>query len=628
MEQAFAKETAIRRSGMNSGPHSGPHWGARSARRYVPDSGREVRNAAIRFARQAGRMARRRHAGRMIHLLNILAAIALLVWGTHIVRVSMLEAFGEAVRQVLAKSLRRRAPALLAGMGVASLLQSGTATCMLVASFVAGGLVPTAAALAVVLGADVGSALMAVLFSFDLSWMSPLFILVGVVLVLSAEQGQPGRIGRIGRMAIGLGLVMLALDLIVSATAPMTRSDALRDLLLALPNDVLLDIVIGAVLTVMVHSSLAVVLLVAALSASGGIPVTESLGLVLGANLGSGLLALLSSARAAPEVRRLPLANLLCKALGCAALLPFLGVALQALQRFVPDAPGQVVAFHLGFNTMLALACVGFVGPLGRLMERLLPAVAADKQARQRPPRLDPDALSVPSLAITCAAREALHQADLVETMLRGVLTVIRNDDLALAGQLRTMHDRVDELHTAIKFYLTRMSCGQLSESENRRWTDVLSFTINMEQSADLIERILLDVEEKQIRRQRSFSQAGMAEIADLHQRLIANLQLAMSVFLERRVRDAERLLREKAAFRDLEHRYTASHIARLQDQTAKSIETSSLHLDLLKDLKRINSHICAVAYPILDSAGALSDTRIRHLRLASVEASGQHHPG
>jgi phosphate:Na+ symporter len=576
-------------------------------------------------------MARGRHAGRMIHLLNILAAIALLVWGTHIVRTSMLEAFGEPLRQVLAKSLRRRAPALLAGMGVASLLQSGTATCMLVASFVAGGLVPTAAALAVALGADVGSALMAVLFSFDLSWMSPLFILVGVVMVLSAEQGQPGRIGRIGRigrMAIGLGLVMLALDLIVSATAPMTRSDALRDLLLALPNDVLLDIVIGAVLTVMVHSSLAVVLLVAALCASGGIPVTESLGLVLGANMGSGLLALLSSARAAPEVRRLPLANLLCKALGCAALLPFLGFALQALQQFVPDASSQVVSFHLAFNIMLALAFIGFVGPIGRLVERLLPAPASDRAPLQRPRHLDLEALSTPSLAITCAAREALHQADVVETMLRGVLTVIRNDDLALAGQLRQMDDTVDELHNAIKFYLTQMSRGELSDTESRRWTDVVSFTINMEQCGDIIERILLDVEDKKILRQRSFSEAGMAEIGDLHERLIANLRLAMSVFLERRVRDAERLLQEKAAFRDLEYRYTASHIARLQDQTAKSIETSSLHLDLLKDLKRINSHICSVAYPILDSAGALSATRIRHLRLASPEPSGQHQRG
>ena len=561
----------------------------------------------------------------MIHLLNILAAIALLVWGTHIVRASMLEAFGEPLRQVLVTSLRRRAPALLAGMGVASLLQSGTATCMLVASFVASGLVPTAAALAVVLGADVGSALMAVLFSFDLSWMSPLFVLVGVVMTISAEQGQRARIGR---LAIGLGLVMLALDLIVAATAPMTRSDALRDLLLALPNDVLLDIVIGAVLTVMVHSSLAVVLLVAALSASGGIPVTESLGLVLGANLGSGLLALLSSARAAPEVRRLPLANLLCKALGCAALLPLLGPAQQALHAITLEASGQVVAFHLGFNLLLALAFIGFVGPLAVLVERLLPAAAGDPRPLPPPRHLDPEVLGTPSLAITCAAREALHQADVVETMLRGVAVVIRNDDPVLAGQLRQMDGRVDELHDAIKFYLTQMPRGELSESESRRWSDVLSFTINMEQCGDIIERILRDVEEKKIRRQRSFSEAGMAELCDLHDRLVANLRLAMGVFLERRVRDAERLVQEKAVFRDLEHRYKATHLARLQDQTARSIETSSLHLDLLEDFKRINSHICSAAYPVLDSAGALSATRIRPVRLVHPDASPQHHPG
>jgi phosphate:Na+ symporter len=236
--------------------------------------------------------------------------------------------------------------------------------------------------------------------------------------------------------------------------------------------------------------------------------------------------------------------------------------------------------------------------------------------------------LRVPSLAITCAAREALHQADLVETMLRGVLTVIRNDDLALAGQLRQMDDRVDELHNAIKFYLTRMPSGQLSESESRRWTDVLSFTIHMEQCGDLIGRMLLDVEEKQIRRQRRFSEAGMAEIADLHDRLIANLRLAMSVFLERRAWDAERLLREKSAFGDLEQRYTASHLARLQDRTVKSVETSSLHLDVLEDLKRINSHICSVAYPVLESVGALGATHLQQLRQAHPDASPQRRPG
>ena len=204
--------------------------------------------------------------------------------------------------------------------------------------------------------------------------------------------------------------------------------------------------------------------------------------------------------------------------------------------------------------------------------------------------------------------------------MLRGSLTVIRENDLELGGRLRKLDDTVDELYSAIKFYLTQISREALSEREGRRWTDIVSFTINMEQIGDIIERVLQDVEDKKIRKNRRFSEAGMAEICHLHERLTSNLRLGMSVFLDGHLRDAQKLLEEKARFRDLEHEYAANHIARLQDNTAQSIETSSLHLDLISELKRINSHICSIAYPILESAGALTNTRLRHSQLAGLD--------
>jgi len=282
----------------------------------------------------------------------------------------------------------------------------------------------------------------------------------------------------------------------------------------------------------------------------------------------------------------------------------------------VPEVHQQVVLFHLGFNTMLAFAFIGLTEAVGRLVDRLLPELGAAGVAT-RPHHLDPTALGTPSLAISCAAREALHQADVVETMLRGMLQVIRHNDLELAERLRRMDDTVDALYSAIKFYLTQISREALSEREGRRWTDVVSFTINMEQIGDIVERVLQDVEDKKIRKNRRFSDAGMAEICHLHESLVANLRLGMSVFLDGHLRDAQKLLEQKARFRELEHEYAANHIGRLQDNTAQSIETSSLHLDLISDLKRINSHICSIAYPILESAGALTSTRIRESRLA-----------
>ena len=551
----------------------------------------------------------------MIHLLNLLAAIALLVWGTHIVRTGVLRVFGENLRGVLARSFSNRFHALLAGLGVTSIVQSSTATCLIVASFVGKGLVTSAAALAVMLGADVGTSLMAVAFSFDLSWLSPLLIFVGVVMYISQQNSGAGRVGRV---LIGLGLITLALQLIVAATRPLTESPAVRALLAALPNDVLLDILVGAVLTVLSYSSLAIVLLTATLAASGILPAGVALGLVLGANLGSGVLAVLATAKASPQARRLPIGNLIFKLVGALIAIPLLPQVHVLLQQQVPDVHQQVVLFHLEFNLVLALLFIGLTGVLGGWLDRWLPA-GVQGAAGTRLHHLDPVALGTPSLAINCAAREALHQADVVETMLRGILPVLRRNDLALAERLRNMDDTVDELYSAIKFYLTQISREALSEHEGKRWTDIVSFTINMEQIGDIIERVLQDIEDKKIRKGRSFSDAGMAEIVHLHERLMSNLRLGMSVFLDGHVRDATKLLEEKANFRDLEHEYAGAHIARLQDNTAQSIETSALHIDLISDLKRINSHICSIAYPILESAGALTKTRIRNSRLSPL---------
>jgi phosphate:Na+ symporter len=465
------------------------------------------------------------------------------------------------------------------------------------------------------LGADVGTALMARVLTLDLSWLSPLLIFVGVVMFISR---QATTFGRIGRVLIGLGLITLALQLIVGATRPLTESPAVRALLVALPNEIMLDIVVGAVLTVLSYSSLAIVLLTASLAASGLLPVPVALGLVLGANLGSAMLALIATSGAGAQVRRLPMGNLIFKLVGALVAIPMVPKAYALLLQLVPSIHQQVVLFHLGFNLMLTLLFIGFTGLIGRSVDRWL-VERSNAAGNTRPRHLDPMALATPSLAISCAAREALHQADVVETMLRGILPVIRNNDLGLAEQLRQMDDTVDDLYAAIKFYLTQLSRESLSEREGRRWTDIVSFTINMEQVGDIIERVLQDVEDKKIRKNRSFSDAGMAEIIHLHEQLLANLRLAMSVFLEGRVRDAQKLLEEKARFRDLEHAYAATHLARLRGNTTQSIETSSLHIDLISDLKRINSHICSIAYPILESAGALSKTRIRHSRLSAL---------
>ena len=544
----------------------------------------------------------------MKHLLNLLAAISLLVWGTHLVRTGVLRVFGEKLRKILARSLGNRFSAALSGIGVTALVQSSTATSMMTSSFVGQGLITLPAALAVMRGADVGTAMMSVLFSVDLSWLSPLLIFVGVVLFVSRQAGTAGRVGRV---LIGLGLMLLALRLVVEATEPLLAAPAVRALLGSLGSDLLLEITLGAALAVVAYSSLAIVLLIAAMASSTVVPMDVALGLVLGANLGSGVLAVLTTSKSSVEVRQVTVGNLVFKMMGVLLVAPFVGLWIRYAQPLMAVPSHGVVMFHLAFNAVISVGFIGLTDGVARVVQKFMPR-PPEKKTTDRVQHLDASALSTPSLAISCAAREALHQADLVETMLVGLLKVIRNNDLALADHLRRLDDSVDELYSAIKYYLTKISREALGEEESRRWTDIISFTINMEQIGDIVERVLIDIEERKIRKSRNFSEAGSAEIAELHARLIDNLRLSMSVFLNGNVRDAQKLLEEKARFRDLERAYAGKHLERLSDNTVQSIETSSLHIDLISDLKRINSHICSIAYPILDTAGVLAPNRLR----------------
>ena len=541
-------------------------------------------------------------------LISILAGVALLVWGTHIVRSGVLRVFGGGLRKVLADSVSNRFSAFLAGLGVTALVQSSSATALIVSSFASQNLVALAPALAVMLGADVGTSLMVQLFSLDLSWLSPLAIGGGVILHLSRKATRAGQIGRI---AIGVGLIILALQLILQAARPFTQAAGVKVIFGTLTGDPMLDLLIGALFTMLAWSSLAVVLLTAAFVGSGLIGVKVALFLVLGANLGSGLLALFATSGSSPAGRRVALGNLLFRLAGVAMVAPLIGTIEGGLAWLDPDPQRLVVNFHMAFNVLLAVTFIFLTEPAARLVARLIPEDSA-KAAAARPKNLDPAALESPPLALANAAREALRIGDLVEKMLAGMLQAIRANDGKLAREVKRMDDAVDDLYTSIKFYLTQVSREALDEREARRWAEIMAFTINLEHVGDIVEHIVDDLEEKKISKGRSFSAAGMKEIEELHARLMSTLGLALNVFLNGNLKSAQMLIAQKVEFRNLERAYAGTHLDRLAWQTPESIETSSLHLDIINEFKRINSHFCAIAYPILEEAGVLAPTRLR----------------
>jgi phosphate:Na+ symporter len=543
-------------------------------------------------------------------LLDLLGGAALLLWGLHMVHSGIVRAFGSDLRRFLGAALRNRFLAFLAGIVVTALLQSSTATALMTASFVTGGTVDLVPALAIMLGANVGTTLIVQVLSFNVTAVAPVLILIGVV---AFKRGGQTRARDLGRVAIGVGLMVLSLHILLDTLAPAENAPGARMLLHAITAEPLLCVLLAATLTWAAHSSVTVVLLVMSLAYAHFIGAGAALALILGANLGSAINPLIEgSRRDNPASRRLPLGNLLNRVIGCAVTLPFVQPLAGALAHLEPDPSRMAADFHTAFNVALAAIFILPLDGVAALLKRFLPdQVKADDPSTPR--YLDETALGTPSVALACAAREALHIGDIVATMLRRTLGALTSDDRKLIAEISRMDDAVDRLTEAVKLYITQLTRESLSERDGHRAMEIISFAINLEHVGDIIDN-LMEVAGKKIKRKIAFSREGAAELATFHQEVCANLKLAFGVFMSGDLAMARQLLTEKATLRAAEFAAAENHLARLREGRPESIESSSLHLDILRDLKRVHSHICSVAYPVLERAGELHPSRLKEI--------------
>jgi phosphate:Na+ symporter len=541
-------------------------------------------------------------------VLNVLGSVTLLLWGVRMVRTGLTRAFGAALRRAIAACSRNRLTAFLGGIAITGLLQSSTATSLLVSSFAGRGLIPLSIAFAIMLGADIGTTIAAQILSFDLGWVSPLLIGTGVITFLSSEADKPRHLGRV---AIGLGLMLLSLKLLALATQPLRNAPAFMALLQGLQDEYVIAVVVGTLATWFVHSSLSTVLLVMSFAGSGLIEPKLALALVIGANIGGALAPYMAQSGADVEARRVPLANLMTRAVVGVALLPFLGPIVEGLSMIDASATRLPVNFHTAYNIAASLIFLPLVDVVAWACRRLLPAKpVVDDPGKPR--HLDPNVLDSPAEALGCALRETLNLGDRVADMLRGTIDVFERNDPKAVKAIEAADDAVDRLYEAIKLYLIQTSRTELGEEDGKRYIEILTFTTNLEHIGDIIDKNLMELAAKKIRNRYAFSPEGMAELRAFHARVLENLRLALNVFTTRDITLARRLVAEKTAMREAEAKAADSHFARLREGRPESIETSSIHMDVIRDLKRINGHLASVAYPILEAAGELADTRLK----------------
>ena len=544
-----------------------------------------------------------------VTLVNLAGSAALLLWGVHMVQTGVQRALGARLRGLLGIALGNRGQAFLAGIGITAILQSSTATGLMVTGFAAGGLVDLVPALAVMLGANVGTTLIVQLLSFNVAEIAPALILIGV-LMFRRTSAAPRDFGRV---LVGLGLLLMALRQFVGLLDLYEDMPSLRLLMGAIATQPVLDVILAAGLTWAAHSSVAVVLLTMSFAAKGVVPPHAAFALVLGANLGSAINPVLEGGAADdPVARRLPLGNLLNRALGVVVALAALPVLGPWLVTVDPDNARVVADFHTGFNLLLALVFFPLLTPYATMLRRLLPA-RIDPADPGRPMYLDPAAIEVPMVALGAATREALRMADALEGMLQGFRDTLQRPDRRQLSELKRLDDVLDTLNTAIKTYMTSLPSEAMTEADHRRVVEILSFATNLEHAGDVVDKGLLGVVAKQVKRGLVFSPAEAEPLRRIVDRLMTNLRAAAALLVTGDDRAARLLVEEKEIFRSLEAEATAAHFEHLREGRVTSVETSALHLDALRDLKRVNAHlVAAAAYPVLEGKGELLPSRLR----------------
>jgi phosphate:Na+ symporter len=547
--------------------------------------------------------------GTSLTLIDLAGSIALLLWGVHMVQSGIQRAFGPNLRRALGVALGSRGKAFLAGLGITAVLQSSTATGLMVTGFAAGGLVDLAPGLSAMLGANVGTTLIVQLLSFDVTRVAPLFILVGVMMF---RRGGLTRTRDLGRVGIGLGLMLIALGQLLTLLTPYEDVPSLRLLLGMITTVPVIDVIVAAAFAWAAHSSVAVVLLIMSLAAQGVVPPEAAFALVLGANLGTALNPLFEAGSGGdPAAKRLPIGNLLNRAVGCGLGLALLGVIGPWLISLEPNPARAVADFHTLFNLVTAALFFPVLGSFSRLLKWMLPARAAPADP-SRPVYLDVAALEIPAVALAAASREALRMADVLETMLHAALDALDRGDRKRITETKRLDDVLDRLNSAIKAYLTSLDHEALDIEDDHRLSEILAFITNLEHAGDIVERGVAANLAKRVKRNLAFSAEGTTELRQMLRRLATNMRTAAAVFMTSDVRAARELLGEKEVFRDLETRATEAHFVRVRAGRVESVETSALHLDLLRDLKRVNAHIAAAAYPVLEQRGELLPSRLR----------------
>jgi phosphate:Na+ symporter len=542
-------------------------------------------------------------------LISLMGAVMLLLFAVRMVQTGIERAFGASFQRVITKNDNPFSSAAM-GTVLAMVLQSSAAVALLTAGFASVGTLSFPAGLAVVLGADFGSAIVVQLLSFRLDWLVPVLLAIGGWLFVKTDKRI---LKQAGRILLGIAFILLSLRFLRETMDPIRDSAFLPAIAAYLESDFLTAFLIGSAVAVLMHSSVAVVLMCVTLVAIEAIPLAAGISLVLGANLGSAVIPVWLSRDMNAAARRIPIANLVLR--GVLAVIVLFAVNTFGLVQYITGTHAQqtVVSAHLAFNALL-LIFLPFTHLLKTPFEQLVPTEVTPVETEENVmmiSALDEAALTSPRLSFACLRREVLRMSQLVEHMMRPVMERYEDGDLDRIKATRLEDKYVNQALDDIRHYVASMPSSDMSKVETRKVRELAEYAINLETAGDIVAKRLMQLAASKASQGISFSDAGWEEIRNMHEKIVSNMTLAFDVLISEDVEAARLLMEEKNDLAKRERKSRKKHLKRIRHNEEVSLESSDLHLETLRALKDLNSQIASIAYPILYRHGQLLETRL-----------------
>ena len=526
-------------------------------------------------------------------LFALLGGTALLLYGVRLVGEGLQRAAGTRLRHVLSTLTGDRLRALLVGAGVTAVLQSSSATTVMLVGFASAGLLTLRQTIGVILGADIGTTVTVQLLAFNLLGFAPLVVFLGW-LVYTAFGGTAKYIGQ---AILGFGLLFLGMKLIADGTVPLKQSALFGDLFAALVGQPLLLLLLAAVFSALVRSSAATIGIGLSLATGGLLNLDGAMPIIFGANVGTAATALIAAVGANAEARRVAAAHAVFKVIGVLIFLPVSVYFADLVRQTTDDPARQIANAHSLFNLVVALLFLPFTRIAADVFTRLIPDTGRRELGAIY---LNPNVLDTPAVALGQAVREALRMGDAVLRSLREAIVVFERDDDQLMKEVIRRDDLIDRLEEDIKQYVVKLGEHELTGEQSQRESALLFTVVNLEEIGDVIEKELMELAEKKMRGHYRFSAQGWAEIVDIHTKVVENLELALSAVATQDHSIAEKVVRHKSNINLMERRLRQTHMQRLHEGLRETIDTSSIHLDVLAALKRANSLVAGIAYAVL----------------------------